>query len=132
MDPEESFARVAWASHILDFLYKKRAQSDLVPHEVNPDLEHLDDEFEIDSVDLAVLTRSDDKVRMKFLDSLAELVSPSKGWSAVTATAMREKEDHVEIDVAMNDRSKCPRYTRYIFEMIQNCMAVQGSHGMAV
>lgn len=39
----------------------------------------------------------------KFLDCIAQLLSPCKGWNGVTATAIREREDGVEVDVARND-----------------------------
>lgn len=50
-----------------------------------------------------VLQGPRESIRSKFLDCVAQLLSPSKGWESVAATALREQEDFVEIDVARND-----------------------------
>jgi hypothetical protein len=49
------------------------------------------------------LTASSDVLRQKFLDCISELLAHTKGGDCVTATALREKEDDVEVDVARNN-----------------------------
>ena len=51
----------------------------------------------------AALTGTEDLIQTKVLDCIAQLFSPAKGWAHVTATAIRWREDFVEIDIARND-----------------------------
>ena len=60
------------------------------------------DEDELDTDNRAILTSSSDSVRSKFLDCVAELVSRSKGWDYVVATALYESVDSIEIGIARN------------------------------
>jgi hypothetical protein len=103
---KESFAHVVWAAHILSYLTKRRSQTGLVR---TTDLGDEADNQEYDGQDVdfktetaTALSSPIDALRQKFLDCLAELLSPSKGWDDVTSTALREYEDRVEIDVARN------------------------------
>lgn len=50
-----------------------------------------------------VYTGSGDSVRSKFLDCVAELASPSKGWDYVAATGLKESVDSIVIGLARND-----------------------------
>ncbi|KAL2012922.1 hypothetical protein VTN00DRAFT_447 [Thermoascus crustaceus] len=74
----------------------------------------LDDDeekdMEIEITAATALAGSDEEVWMKFLNCLAELLSPVKGGDSVTATAVREREDYVEVDVVRN-RDFGPRNT---------------------
>lgn len=103
---EECFPRVLWANCILWYLYKLRSQTGIVSS--NSDEAQLsfyddgDEDLEIQSTAATVLADSDEEVRMKFLDCLAELLSPVEGGDSVTATALRENEDYVEVHVARN------------------------------
>ena len=64
-----------------------------------------DDQLDSDAATerMACLSWSQESIRFRFLDCAAQLLSPSKGWEYVTATALRERDDFVEIDVARND-----------------------------
>ncbi|KAL9099992.1 MAG: hypothetical protein Q9163_004573 [Psora crenata] len=104
---EERIARVVWAAYILSYLSKQRRHRQLQP----PDLageEEEEEGFEGSELDAvtertAVLQEPRESIRSKFLDCIAQLLSPSKGWESVTATALREREDFVEVDIARND-----------------------------
>lgn len=103
-EPDERIAHVIWAAHILSYLDKKRSHIEYQQLEEIPE----DAELECDYVDAEteraqILGASSDSVRSKFLDCIAQLLSPCKGWDAVTASALREQEDFVEVDVARND-----------------------------
>jgi hypothetical protein len=110
---EERIARVVWAARILSCLTKKRSHIGL--HQ-QPDaakgaeLEQADEEEGLDSAEVdaksdraACLESSRDSIRSQFLDCIAQLLSPNTGWEYVVATALREREDSVEVDVARND-----------------------------
>lgn len=106
--PEECTARVVWAAHILSYLEGKKKQNEL--HEAGRKVEcssesdeSSDDETDYETEKNAVLSGPRNSVRQKFLDCIAQLLSPCKGWDGVTATAIREREDGVEVDVARND-----------------------------
>ncbi|KAH6972719.1 hypothetical protein BKA56DRAFT_592733 [Ilyonectria sp. MPI-CAGE-AT-0026] len=68
----------------------------------NYDIED-DPDGDASSLDAEPLTASDDTLREKFLDSICELLAHTKGGKYVTAAALREKEDSVEIDIVRND-----------------------------
>lgn len=107
----DELAEVVWASHILSYLnpYTSTAsdeplQPDRLPidREVNgDDGGDFDDSPDI-SVDTETLTGSDEVLREKLLDCVSELLAHTKGGKYVTATALREEEDSVEIDIARN------------------------------
>ncbi|KAF2179438.1 hypothetical protein K469DRAFT_694128 [Zopfia rhizophila CBS 207.26] len=102
VSPEEAYARVIWAAHILAYLSRGRSQPDLIrtdDHAINEDEEGND----FDSVFNDVLTNASENLRTKFLDSIARVLSHTKGWNHVTVAALREYEDRVEIDVARNE-----------------------------
>jgi hypothetical protein len=108
---EERIARIIWAGHILSYLAKHQSNIRLQGmQQVQATGEEEDEEEELDNEQLDAatekmvnLSESPESVRFRFLDSIAELLSPSKGWEYVTATALREREEFVEIDVARND-----------------------------
>jgi len=102
---EVIFAHVIWATHILWFLSGNRSQQDLILEDPDDCFEECDDNFGDDATDtgnLGLLTSSDEGMRIKFLNGLAELLSPAKGWNYVSATALRESEDSVEVDLVRN------------------------------
>ncbi|KFH46078.1 hypothetical protein ACRE_030900 [Hapsidospora chrysogenum ATCC 11550] len=115
----DEFARVVWMAHILTYKnpYTWTAQdapsdredaaidgtSDCDDESQCGDGFDEDMEDETASQDIGRLTAYDQDVREKFLDSIAELLSRSKGGKHVIATALRENEDSVEVDVARND-----------------------------
>ena len=106
---EEYIARVIWAAHIISYLSKSRSHSEL--HEAESKTEEYDsdtdepsdDETDYETEKTVVLSGSRNSVRRKFLDCIAQLLSPCKGWDGVTATAIREGEDGVEVGVSRND-----------------------------
>jgi hypothetical protein len=110
------FARVVWGSHILSYLnpYTKnlagkhpQATSGVSGYdEVDSDEDNAwdsDTEMEGMTEDTDLLTPYDTKIREKFLNCVAELLSHSKGGATVTAAALREKEDSVEVDLSRNN-----------------------------
>jgi hypothetical protein len=102
---EVVFAHVIWATHILWFLSADRSQPDLILEDPDDFFEECDDNFGGDATDagnLGLLTSSGEGMRIKFLNGLAELLSPAKGWNYVSATAIRESEDEVEVDLVRN------------------------------
>ncbi|KFY19104.1 hypothetical protein V493_08143 [Pseudogymnoascus sp. VKM F-4281 (FW-2241)] len=98
---EESMARVVWAANILYYLVGERNQSQLFPELDEEDFDG--DDFDAETENEVVLTGSGDSVRSKFLDCVAELASPSKGWDYVVATGLKESVDSIEIGIARND-----------------------------
>jgi hypothetical protein len=112
---EDRTARIIWAGHILSYLTRnqsnirlqgvQRAQATKNEEEEDEEEGLHDDQLDSDAVTerMACLSGSPESIRFRFLDCAAQLLSPSKGWEYVTATALREREDFVEIDVARND-----------------------------
>lgn len=110
---EDRTARIIWAGHILSYLTRnqsnirlqglQRAQA-IEDEEEEEEVLH-DDQLDSDAATerMACLSGSLESIRFRFLDCAAQLLSPSKGWEYVTATALRERENFVEIDVARND-----------------------------
>jgi hypothetical protein len=114
---EVVFAHVIWATHILWFLSANRSQPDLILEDPDDCFEECDDNFGDDATDtgnLGLLTSPNEGMRIKFLNGLAELLSPAKGWNYVSATALRESEDEVEIDLVRNGGFKSQADTGYI------------------
>ncbi|KAF3397907.1 hypothetical protein F1880_006246 [Penicillium rolfsii] len=110
LDPQqECLARVVWAAHILFYLTKTRRHEELPEAESNVDSDSNTDDSSNDDTDYqteknTILSGPQDSIRRKFLDCIAQLLSPCKGRDGVTATAMREGEDGVEVDISRNDR----------------------------
>ena len=105
----DELAHIVWASHILSLLNPYTITAPEEPlqsnREVNDDDavdsdDDLDQEF--DSIDAELLTAKSDALRQKFLDCVCELLAHTKGRDFVTAAALREKEDEVEVDIAQN------------------------------
>jgi hypothetical protein len=104
-NPEERIARIIWVIHILSYLTKERSHTGLQQLDANDNEDEPDDDDELDAATerMACLSGSKESIRFRILDCVAQLLSPSKGWDYVVATALREREDFVEIDVARND-----------------------------
>ncbi|KAI9375261.1 hypothetical protein BJX61DRAFT_182665 [Aspergillus egyptiacus] len=105
---EESIARVVWAAHILSYLTNTRNHEKLHKAENNAERESDTDELSGCETDdetekTVILSGPRSSVRRKFLDCIAQVLSPCKGWNGVTAAAIREAEDGVEVDIARND-----------------------------
>ncbi|KAJ5310348.1 uncharacterized protein N7443_002809 [Penicillium atrosanguineum] len=101
-------ARVVWAAHILSYLKDNQNHEEL--HEAENEVEcgsntdeSSDCEADYETEKKVVLSGPRNSVRQKFLDCIAQLLSPCKGWDGVTTAAIREGEDGVEVDVARND-----------------------------
>ncbi|KAK0721105.1 hypothetical protein B0H67DRAFT_609555 [Lasiosphaeris hirsuta] len=79
---------------------------DILPEDNGDSEDDLDDDPDIDSIIASEapdhLTAHDEPIRRKFLNCVAELLAHTKGGKHVTATALREKENSVEVDVAKN------------------------------
>ncbi len=111
--PDELY-RVVWASHILSYLnpHTNAVSGSQERNPSQPNEDHLDsgedadleeeDDCETASQDNDTLTPYDPDIRKKFLNAIAELLSHTKGGANVTATAVREKEDSIEVDLARN------------------------------
>lgn len=115
---EQRIAHVVWASHILSYLTGERSNTTLLLPELDDDENFDTDKLEAETDKAGNLIDSDHSLRSKFLDCVAELLSPSKGWQHVVATGLRESEDFVNIDIARNDG----------FDKAQSCDGVRGSH----
>jgi hypothetical protein len=109
------FARVVWGAHILSYLnphtdtmsdkHLQATTSASGHYEVDSDEDDdLDGDTEVERAteNTDLLTPCDTNVREKFLNCIAELLSYSKGGATVTAAALREKEDSVEVDLSRN------------------------------
>ncbi len=104
-------AHVIWAAHILAYLSKKEShplvqQPGHSSNDEEGDHEDMDaEDIDADTDITAALTGTTDSIliQTKVLDCIAQLFSPAKGWAYVTATAIRQREDFVEIDIARND-----------------------------
>lgn len=117
-DYEQRIAHVVWAAHILSYLTGGRSNTTLSVPELDDD-EDLDaDKLEVKTDQAGGLTDSDRSLRFKFLDCVAELLSPSRGWQHVVATGLRESEDFIDIDIARNDG----------FDTAQSYYSVRESH----
>lgn len=105
---DECIARIVWATHILSYLANNRKHEELQEPENNAERdgyieESSDCEADYETEKAMILSGPRDSVRRKFLDCIAQLLSPCKGWKGVTATAIREGEDQCEVDIARND-----------------------------
>lgn len=106
MGHEESIARVTWQVHILSYLTNDRSCIKLSqPGQTEEEEEGFEQHANLDAETerIVVLQATSESVRSKFLDCIAQLLSPSKGWDYVAATALREHEEFVAVDVARND-----------------------------
>ncbi|KAL3441576.1 hypothetical protein BJX65DRAFT_313664 [Aspergillus insuetus] len=107
---KERTAHIVWAAHIVSYLTRKRSQPPLhdtnnePAHHGNGDTDETSDcESDYQTERAVVLSGTRDSVRRKFLDCVAQLLSPCKGWDGVTAAGMREGEHGVVVHVARND-----------------------------
>ncbi|KAJ5691179.1 hypothetical protein N7488_011914 [Penicillium malachiteum] len=120
-------ARIIWAAHILSFLTtgNQGHKSDTELQHTNATEEEFEDlELEASTEHATLLTTSNESVRKKFLDCIAQSFSPQKGWYGVTAAARRERGDFVEIDIARNDTWK--KKTRWDQEALNLCKRLEG------
>jgi hypothetical protein len=106
----DELAHIVWASRILSLLNSNTITAPEEPlqpdQEVNDDdAADYDDDLDQDfkSIDAEPLTANNEALRRKFLDCVCELLAHTKGGSFVTAAALREKEDEVEVDIAQNN-----------------------------
>ena len=105
---EECTARVVWAAHILSYLKGNQNHEELHEAENNVECGGNTDELSASETDYEteknmILSGPRESFRQKFLDCIAQLQSPCKGWNGVTATAIREGEDGVKVDIARKD-----------------------------
>jgi hypothetical protein len=104
---KDRVAQVLWAAHILALVSKTGSHTQgQTPRDpfVEDEEEHEDvNDIDSDTERAANLAGTDDSVQRKVLDCIAQLFSPAKGWASVTATALRQREDFVEVDIARND-----------------------------
>jgi hypothetical protein len=123
----DEVAEVVWAAHILSYwnpyttpMSDKTLQLKHTPSvdETTDDDEEYDGSPDIDktSIDTAILAVGDEVLREKFLDSISELLAHTKGGKHVTAAALREKEDSIEIDIARNTGFRCED-ENYLFSL---------------
>jgi len=103
---QERVAHVIWAARILAYLSKAAGHPQ--PGDSSNDEEDQHEDVLVEDLDAktdiaASLTGTDDSIQTRVLDCIAQLFSPAKGWAHVTATAIRQHEDFVEIDIARND-----------------------------
>lgn len=99
---EKLVSRVSWAIHILSCLSGKRTHVELDATEEEEPGDTCSD-LDAETERTIVLQGPSDSIRYKFLDCIAQLLSQSKGWDNVVATALCEYEDTVVIHVARND-----------------------------
>ncbi|KAJ5998540.1 hypothetical protein N7451_006350 [Penicillium sp. IBT 35674x] len=113
----DEVAELIWASHILSYWnpYTTPMSDNPLRFKHTPsvngetDDEEYDDSPSIDktSTDAATLTLGHEVLWEKFLNSISELLAHTKGGKHVTAAALREKEDSIEIDLARNTGFRC-------------------------
>ncbi|KAJ5812387.1 hypothetical protein N7474_008688 [Penicillium riverlandense] len=102
MAHKERVAHIIWAAHILFYITSSRSHAKISQH--SADTEEFEDcETDYETEKAVVMAGPRESVCRKFLDSIAQLLSPSKGWAGVTATALREWESYIEVDIARND-----------------------------
>lgn len=99
---EEAFARVVWSAHILSFLSRSRSQRALLSSTPLGEHDEIEDDDDLESNVGGRCAPVDEHIRIKFLNSLAETLSHTRGWHHVSVTALREYENYVEVDVARN------------------------------
>jgi len=120
--PSDEYAQIVWASHILSYLNPFTLSKAGHPSQPNhvpgvlPDDDDDDDGEEqklddddpdtdaiiTDKATPQLLAGRDEPIRQKFLNCIAELLANKRGGKHVAATALREGEDSVEIDIASN------------------------------
>ncbi|KAI1370421.1 hypothetical protein F4677DRAFT_364396 [Hypoxylon crocopeplum] len=104
MELEKRRAHVVWAAHILSYLTNQRPLVSLHHPPIADEEEEIEpDDLDAETESTVILTDSISSIRSKFLDCIAQLLSPSKGWDYVAAAAMREGINNTEIIVARND-----------------------------
>lgn len=109
LSADKAFAHVIWAAHILADLSGKNQSLGSISGSDLDDNEDEDKDQDQSNAGADIKSDVNDELvpyavplREKFLDCIAELLSRKKGWHHVTATAIREHEDFVEVDVARN------------------------------
>ncbi|KAJ6108542.1 hypothetical protein N7523_009865 [Penicillium sp. IBT 18751x] len=125
----DEVAEVVWASYILSYwnpYTTPMSDNPLQPKHTLPidettnDDEEYDDSPDIEetSINAAFLAVGDKVLREKFLNSISELLAHTKGGGHVTAAALREKEDSVEIDIARNTEFRSED-TKYLSSLVR-------------
>jgi hypothetical protein len=135
----DELAHVVWASVILSLQnpYTTTTSGDDSSHrnqesldkdreyDEDSDTESVDDSAEdLASIEAGQLAGTGDRLRQKFLDCISELLAYTKGGKYVTATALREKEDQVEVDIARNSDFTTSD-TEYL-ALLERFLAMQG------
>jgi hypothetical protein len=83
-----------------------------------------DDEFGSDTG--ASADPTDEAVKIKVLDRIAEMLSRSKRWRNVTVTGLREFEDHVVVDVVRNAGFAGDGADLFYMNRLEDFMRLQG------
>ncbi|KAK3358216.1 hypothetical protein B0T25DRAFT_178203 [Lasiosphaeria hispida] len=119
LHPSNEYAQVVWASHILSYLHpytcsttdgpsKPSPVPDVLPEDDGDSEDDLVDDLDTDSIIAGeapdYLAAHGEPIRQKFLNCVAELLAHKRGGKHVAATALREKTNSVEVDVARNNR----------------------------
>ena len=110
LEVSDELVHVVWSSHILSLLNPYTITAPDEPWQPKQDVNDddgadFDNELDQDftSIDAELVTASSEVLRQKFLDCTCELLAHTKGGKSVTATALREKEDEIEVDIARNN-----------------------------
>jgi hypothetical protein len=94
-------------------------------YEGDSDTDSVDDSAEdLASMEAGQLAGTGDRLRQKFLDCISELLAHTKGGKYVTATALREKEDQVEVDISRNSDFRTSD-TEYL-ALLERFLGMQG------
>lgn len=83
----------------------------------------LDQDF--NSIDAELLTSNSKTLRRKFLDYVYELLTHTKRGNFVTATALREKENEVKVEIAQNNGLNAK--DRTYLDLLKQFLALQAN-----
>ena len=138
LHPSNEYAQVVWASHILSYLNPYTCSTtdgpsnlgpvpDIVPGDGDDSENDLDDNLDTDVIIAGEaqdhLAAHGEVIRQKFLNCVAELLAHTKGGKHVAATALREKENAVEVDIASNSpfHVEDDRWLASLSHFLANC-----------
>jgi hypothetical protein len=138
IDIEYQAARTVWASRILGYICQKIPQDRL---------SHVDNDFEseedilLDKDDLEVVSDTNQtltatpggepqRIKEKFLDCLAEIMSPKHQWDGVITTSLMAVEEGVRLNIAANSGFEGDAHKWEELERaIKDCLKAQASNG---
>lgn len=138
IDIEYQVARTIWASRILGYVCQKIPQ-DRLSH-VDDESESEEDEL-LDNDDLEVGSDTNQtlnatpwgepqRFKEKFLDCLAEMMSPKHQWDGVITTSLMAVEEGVHVIVAANSGFEGDAHKWEELERtIKDCLKAQSSSG---